>query len=180
MTNDLRLSDFPIYHTSDAILGHISLSIEICRSSWSCMIISTYEIHIEKMTCLLSYHDPLVEPLLGHSVRPTLWYLDILMLLLLGDASLMFGPESVVDLDDWDYTFDDGWFEVIQFSNLPYIYAILGHISFSIEIYRIFMESHDLHHSRDVCRVDSLLLSYHDPPVESFLGHSVRLTLFSI
>ena len=30
------------------------------------------------------------------------------MLLLLGDASLMFGFDSVVDLDDWDHTFDDG------------------------------------------------------------------------
>ncbi|KAL6324442.1 hypothetical protein AAG906_013046 [Vitis piasezkii] len=35
----------------------------ICRSSWSCMLISTYEIHAEMMTYLLSYHDPLVEPL---------------------------------------------------------------------------------------------------------------------
>ena len=39
-------------------------------------------------------------------------------------------------MDDWDYTFDDGWFEVIRFFDLPYIYAILGHISVSIEIYR--------------------------------------------
>ena len=28
-----------------------------------------------------------------------------------------------------DYTFDDRWFEVIRFSDLPYIYAIPGHIS---------------------------------------------------
>ena len=40
------------------------------------------------------------------------------------------------------------------------------------------MESHDPHHSRDACRVDSLLLSYHGPPVESLLGHSVRPTLW--
>ena len=72
MTDDLKFSDFPIYHTSDVILGHISLSVEICRSSWSCMIISTYKIHTETITYLLFYHDPLVEPLLGHSVRPTL------------------------------------------------------------------------------------------------------------
>ena len=39
------------------------------------------------------------------------------------------------------------------------------------------MESHDPHHSQDACRVDSLLLSYHDPLVESLLGHSIRLTL---
>ena len=42
------------------------------------------------------------------------------------------------------------------------------------------MESHDPHHSRDACRVDSLLLSYHDPPVESLLGHLVRPTPFDI
>ena len=73
MMDDLMLSDFSIYHTFDAILGHIFLSVEIYRFSWSCRIISTYEIHIETMTCLLSYHDPLVEPLLGHSIKPTLF-----------------------------------------------------------------------------------------------------------
>ena len=30
------------------------------------------------------------------------------MLLLLGDASLMFEPDLVVDIDDRDCTFDDG------------------------------------------------------------------------
>ena len=58
------------------------------------------------------------------------------MLLLLGDAFFMFKPDLVVDLDYWDYTFDDGLFEVIRFFDLPYIYAILGHISVLIEIYR--------------------------------------------
>ena len=36
------------------------------------------------------------------------WYLDIIILLLLGEPSLMFGPNSVVDMDDWDHAFDDG------------------------------------------------------------------------
>ena len=49
---------------------------------------------------------------------------------------LTFGPNLVVHLDDWDYTFDDGLFEVIRFSDIPYTYAILGHISLSIEICR--------------------------------------------
>ena len=53
----------PTYHISDAILWHIFVSIEICRSSWSCMLISTNEIRTKMMTYLLSYHDPLVEPL---------------------------------------------------------------------------------------------------------------------
>ena len=71
--DDSMLSDFSIYHTSDDILGHISLSIEIYRSSWSCMLIPIYEIHAETMTFLLSYYDLLGEPLLSHSVKPTLF-----------------------------------------------------------------------------------------------------------
>ena len=43
------------------------------------------------------------------------WYLDIFMLLLLGDVSLTFGPNSVVDMDDRDCTFDDGWYDVVWF-----------------------------------------------------------------
>ena len=34
-------------------------------------------------------------------------YLDVIMLFLLGNASLMFGFDLVMDMDDWDYTFDD-------------------------------------------------------------------------
>ena len=47
MMDDLRLSDFSIYHTFDVILGHISFSVEICRSSWSHMILITHEMHVE-------------------------------------------------------------------------------------------------------------------------------------
>ena len=86
------------------------------------------------------------------------YYLDIIMLLLLRDTSLMFGPGSVMHMDDLDYTFGDRWFEVIRFSDLPYIYAILGYISlFGWDLY-IFMEPHDPHHSWNAWRVDSLLL----------------------
>ena len=42
------------------------------------------------------------------------------------------------------------------------------------------MESHDPHHSRDAWRVDSILLSYHDPLVESLLSHPVRPAFFGI
>ena len=45
----------------------------------------------------------------------TFWYLDAIMLLLLGDASMMFGPDSIVDMDDWDCTFDDGWSNIVWF-----------------------------------------------------------------
>ncbi|KAL6315038.1 hypothetical protein AAG906_030878 [Vitis piasezkii] len=49
MMDDPILSDFLIYHTSNAILGHISLLVEIYRSSWSRMILITYEMHVELM-----------------------------------------------------------------------------------------------------------------------------------
>ena len=54
---------FSAYSISDSILGHISISIEIYKSSWNRMIIPTYEIHAEMMTYLLSYRDPPIEPL---------------------------------------------------------------------------------------------------------------------
>ncbi|RVW90203.1 hypothetical protein CK203_041984 [Vitis vinifera] len=46
MMDDLISSDFPTYHTSDAILGHISYSVKICRSSLICMIIPSYKIYL--------------------------------------------------------------------------------------------------------------------------------------
>ena len=64
-----HVTQFSTYRTSNDILGHISVLIEIYKSPWSCMLISTYEVHIEMMTYLLSYHDPLVEPLWSHPIR---------------------------------------------------------------------------------------------------------------
>ena len=46
-----------------------SVSNEIHWSSWSRMIVSIYEIHIETRTCSIFYHDPPVEPFLSHLVR---------------------------------------------------------------------------------------------------------------
>ena len=64
-----HVTQFSTYRTSNDILGHISVLIEIYKSPWSCMLISTYEVHTEMMTYLLSYHDPLVEPLWSHPIR---------------------------------------------------------------------------------------------------------------
>ena len=50
--DDLMPFDFSTYHTSDAILGHIFVLVEIYRSSLICMIIPIYEIHVELMICL--------------------------------------------------------------------------------------------------------------------------------
>ena len=50
MMDDLISFDFPTYHTSDAILGHISYSVKICRSSLICMIIPSYKMYVRLMT----------------------------------------------------------------------------------------------------------------------------------
>ena len=49
MMDDLRLSDFPIYHTFDAIVGYITSLVEIYRSSRICMPTPTYKMHVEFM-----------------------------------------------------------------------------------------------------------------------------------
>ena len=108
------------------------------------------------------------------------WYLDIIILFLLEDASLTFRPDLVVDLDDWDYIFDDGWFEVIQFSDLPYIYAILGHIFILVEICRFPSICPIIPIYKIYVEMMTYLLSYRDLPRESLLSHSIKLTLFSI
>ena len=77
------------------------------------MILHAYEIRTETMTCSLFYHDSLVEPLLSHSVRSTLFGIQMSSCFLLGDAFLTLGSDSVMDLDDRDYIFDDRQFEVI-------------------------------------------------------------------
>ena len=59
------ISDLPYIY---AILGHISVSVESYRSSWSYMITPIYEMHTKTRTCSLFYHYPSVEPLLSHQV----------------------------------------------------------------------------------------------------------------
>ena len=154
-----------------------SISVEICISSWSCMFIPTYRIHAKMMTCLLSYHDPLIEPLSqAHIFR----HLGVIMFLLLGDVSLMFGFDSSVDLDDWDHTFDDGWFDVIWFYDLLHFRCHTGAYSVSVEICRsswscMFIPTYEIY-----AETMTYLLSYHDLLVEPFSSHSAKPTLFGI
>ena len=49
MMDDSRSFDFLTYHASDAILGHISILVEICRSSLICMTIANYKMHVGLM-----------------------------------------------------------------------------------------------------------------------------------
>ena len=111
----------------------------------------------------------------------TIWYLNVLMLLLLGDISLMYRPDSIMDMDDWDCTFDDGWSNFVWFFSIYHTSnAILGHISLSIEIYRfswscMIISTYEIHIEMMTC-----LLTYYDPLVEPFLDHSIMPTLFDI
>ena len=52
MMDDLKSFDFLTYHTSGAILGHISVLVEICKFPLICMTIPNYEMHAELMTRL--------------------------------------------------------------------------------------------------------------------------------
>ena len=152
-----HVTRFPTCHTSDAILGHISISIEIYRFSWSCMLVPTYEIRIETMTLQwslcgaiqLSLH--LLTLRCHHaSFRDTL--LDMMM--------------------DHLRSFD--------FFDLSHICCHTGAYSVSDEIYRslwsrMIVSTYEIHTETRTCS-----LFYHDPPVESSLSHLVRPALFDI
>ena len=109
------------YHTFDAILGHISVSIEIYGSSWSCMLIPTYKIHVDTMFPPWSLSG--VTQLGLHFATPRCHHA-----FLLGDAPLIYGSDSVVHVDDLDRAFDDEWSE-LHLVLLTYhaFDAILGH-----------------------------------------------------
>ena len=133
--DDSMLSDFSIYHTSDVILGHISLSIEIYRSSWSCMLIPIYEIHAETMTFLLSYYDLLGEPLLSHSVSPTLFGIWMSSCFFFWETHLWF--IDLIQLRTWMIRITLLVMDDLVPSNFLTYHtsdAILGHISVLVEI----------------------------------------------
>ena len=45
---------------------------------------------------------------------------------LLGDAPMIYGSDLVIDMDDLDRAFDDGWFELIWFSDLSHFRCHTG------------------------------------------------------
>ena len=181
MMDDLMSFDFPTYHTFDAILGHIPFRfrfIDLYGVAWSPPL--TRCMHRRWLVVILSWS------LSGTSLEPssqacTFRYLDVIIIFLLGYVSLIDGPDSVMDVDDQDYIFDDGWFEVIWFF-LTYHTSgsILGHISSSVEICGsplIGMVHLQLGNTR---RVDDLLSFCLNSLVESFLSHSIKLVLSDI
>ena len=85
----------------DVILGHISFSVEIYGSSWSCTLIPTYEIHIDTMFPPWSLSGVTQLGLHFATLRCHHAFLP-------GDAHLIYGSDSVVHVDDLDRAFDDG------------------------------------------------------------------------
>ena len=108
MIDDFMSSDLWPAIRSMPILGHISFSIEIYGSSWSCTLIPTYEIHFDTMFPPSSLSG--VTQLGLHLT--TLWCHHAF---LPRDASLIYGSFSVVHVDDLDRAFDDGWSGLIWF-----------------------------------------------------------------
>ena len=108
MIDDFMSSDLWPAIRSMPILGHISFSIEIYGSSWSCTLIPTYEIHFDTMfppwslsgVTQLGLH--LATLRCHHAFLPR-------------DAPLIYGSVSVVHVDDLDRAFDDGWSGLIWF-----------------------------------------------------------------
>ena len=134
MMDDSMTSNFSIYHTSDAILGHIFFLVEICRSSWSHMILITHKMHVE----LIAYCYLIMIPQwsLSWAIQSGLNF-SIFRCPHVSSSErclLTYGFDSVVDLDDWDHAFDDGWFEVVRFSNLPHVRCYTGAYLLFVEI----------------------------------------------
>ena len=63
-------------------------------------------------------------------------YLGIIMLLLLGETYLIYRSDSVVDLDEWDHTFDVDDLMLFNFLTYHIFDGILGNISSLVEICR--------------------------------------------
>ena len=106
--DDFMSPDFWPVIRSMPILGHISVLIEIYGSSWSCMLIPTYEIHIDTMFPPWSLSGVTQLGLHFATLRCHHAFLP-------GDAPLIYGSDSVVHVDDLDRAFDDGWSELIWF-----------------------------------------------------------------
>ncbi|RVW32766.1 hypothetical protein CK203_086329 [Vitis vinifera] len=169
--------------------GHIFVSDEIYgssrRSSWSCMLIPTYEIHVDTMFPPWSLSG--VTQLGLHFATPRCHHA-----FLPGDAFLIYGSDSVVHVDDLDRAFDDGAFPVLVtlFRASPYFRAITvvlfrlpepslsSHLGFQSHHYHLVLASRAI--TVILFRLPELLLSswLPEPSLSSCLGfqsHYCRL-----
>ena len=138
------ISDLPHIY---AILGHISVSVESYRSSWSYMITPTYGMRTEMRTCSLFYHDPSVEPLLSHLV---IMFNICMSSCFLFRETLPWHLGSIWITGITHFMLSDFW---------PTIYLIsywgIFHFGWDLQI---FMESHDHLSLRDTYRDEDLFV----------------------
>ena len=144
------------------------------------MIIPSYKIHVEAMTFLLSYHNPLVEPLLSHSVRPTLFCIQMSSCLLLGEP---FGRLDLIQSRMWMTGIAHlliGDLTSFDFFGLSYVRCHTGAYLVSDKIYRsswsrTIISTYEIHIET---RTHSLF--YYDPPMEPSMSHLVKPAFLGI
>ena len=148
-----------------AILGHISVSVESYRSSWSYMITPIYKMHTKTRTCSLFYHYPSVEPLLSHQVI----MFDICM------------PSCFLFRETFPWRLGSFWVMEIthlmmddfmspDFRSTIHLCHTRAYFHFDWDL-QIFMELHAHPHLRDTHWDD-------DAPIESLWSYPVRSTPF--
>ena len=155
-------------HTSDAILGHIPFRVIFTDLHWVARSSLLVRCVLRWWLVRHFYEDSSVETLGSHPVRPVLLDTQMSSCFLPGYAYSMFVSDSVMDLDDRDHTFDEGWFNVTCFSGLSHIWCYTGACSVSDEIYGsswscMTIITYWMHTETLTCS-----LPYHDTSVEPF------------
>ena len=132
-------------HTFDAILGHITVLDEIYRSWWSCALIPICETYIETIIYSLSlgwFLSGAFLELPSQGCTPTLRCHHAF---LPRDAPLIYGSDSVVDMDDLDRA-------DLSSSDFPTYHIWMPHRSVFPILFEICRSPTDLH-DQDSCPI---------------------------
>ena len=153
MIDDLRSSDFPIYHTSMPYWGIFPFSIEIYRSSWSHMILTAHGMHDELIVYCYLIMIPqwsLFRAIKSGSYFPAFRY----------HHASSFGRRpwclGLIRLWIWVTEITHLMMDDLMLSNFRFIpYWGIFHLRWDS---RIFMESHNRPHLRDTCWDENLFI----------------------
>ena len=180
MEDDSMSPIFFTYHTSDAILGHIPFQTTFTDLHWVTRSSLLMRCVPRQWPVHHFYDDSLVETLRSHLVRPALLDTQMSSYFLPRYAYSMFVSDSVMDLDDRDHTFDDGWFDITYFSGISHIWCHTRAYSVSDEIYGpswscMVIITYWMHTETLTCS-----LPYHNTSVEPLQIHLARPSFFGI
>ena len=166
--------------TINAILGHIFLSIEIYRSSWSHMILITHEMHVELM--VYCYLIVIPQWSLFWVIRSGSRFL------IFRCHHATFSRRHLFDVWTW-LSCEYGWLGLHIWWWMIWcclIFRSTIHLMPYWGIFSLWLRFIDLHRFSCPPPLTRCMSSWwstfilSDPLVESFLGHSVRLTLVNI